>query len=164
MGVGRVRERRADWGRVLACAACALWLGAAAPRTAPVPLAPQPGGTLDSSARILARDDLAKAQAAGEVPLVLVGSAKLSAADRPALFVQLQSPYLCGSAGCSTSVFLWRGGAWSRVLDGVAGKLEVSSARTHGFSDIVAESTRYRWDGKAYRDAQPAPAINLKPR
>lgn len=164
MGVGRVQERRAVWGRVLACAACALWLGAAAPRTAPVTLAPQPGGALDSSARILARDDLVKARAAGEEPLVLVGSAKLGAADRPALFVQLQSPYLCGSAGCSTSVFLWRDGSWSRILDGVAGKLEVSSARTRGLSDIVAGPTRYRWDGKTYRDARPAPAVNLTPR
>lgn len=141
-----------------------LLLAAAAPAPAPITLAPQPGTVLDQAARALARDDLAQARRAGEEPLVLVGSAKLSPTDRPALFVQLQSPRECGSSGCGTTVYLWRAGTWSRVLDGVGGKLAVAPTRTRGMADLVGEKTRYLWDGKTYRDARPAPAVDLKPR
>ena len=133
---------------------------------APVPLAAQPRTWMDTAARRLLARDLAEARQAGEVPLVLVGSARLGAApgERAALFVQLQSPRECGSAGCSTQVFVWRAGQWSRVLDGVSGKLGVAGSRTKGMADLVSDNGRYVWTGTAYRDTRPAPAVDLRPR
>ena len=81
----------------LACAA--VLLAAAAPTKpqtgTPVALQAQPGTPLDQAARQLVADDLAAATARGDRPLVLIGSARLGG-DRPALFVQLQSPKECG--------------------------------------------------------------------
>ncbi len=155
-----------------------LLLGAApAPRTRPahapvpatdtaVPLSNQPRTWMDTAARRLTAQDLVEARRAGEVPLLLVGSARLSAApaDRAALFVQLQSPRECGSAGCNTQVFLWRNGTWSRVLDGVSGRLRIASTRTGGMADLLTDTDHYVWTGTAYRDTSPAPQIDLRPR
>ena len=95
------------------------------------------------------------------------GSGRLSDAGpqrpSPALFVQLQSARECGSAGCSTSVWLQRGRAWERVLDGVAGKLSVSEHRTRGMADLLTGNARYVWTGREYEDARPAPKIDLRP-
>ena len=49
------------------------------------------------------------------------------AGKEAALFVQLQSASLCGSAGCSTSVYLHRGGDWLKVLDSVSGPIRAYS-------------------------------------
>ena len=126
-------------------------------------LAARPGTPLDAEARRLEAHDIAAGRAAGEAPLVLIGSAPLGAAtDRPALFVQLQSARECGSAGCSTTVYLWQGGEWRRVLDGVGGKLTVAAARTRGMANLVSESTHYVWSGHEYRDAMPGPALDLR--
>ncbi len=142
-----------------------LLLAAAAPAATPVPLAPQPGSVLDRAARSLLASDLEDARRNHDKPLVLVGTAKLGAAsDRPALFVQLQSARMCGSAGCSTSVFLWRGGAYKRVLDGVGGKLSVASTKHRGMFDLVSDEARFVWNGTEYQDTRPAPAIDLRPR
>ncbi len=139
---------------------------AAAPAPAvPVMLAPQPGTALDRTARGLIAQDLAESARAGERPLVLIGTARLGgAADHPALFVQLQSPRECGSAGCSTSVFAWMGGHYQKVLDGVDGRMAVAGTRHAGMADLQAGSETYAWNGKAYADTVPAPAINLRPR
>ena len=139
---------------------------AAAPAPAvPVVLAPQPGTALDRAARGLVAQDLAEGVRAGERPLVLVGTARLgAAADRPALFVQLQSPRECGSAGCSTSVFAWTGGRYQKVLDGVAGRMAVAGTRHAGMADLQAGSDTYAWNGKVYADTLPAPAVDLRPR
>ena len=95
---------------------------------------------------------------------MLVGSARLSAAasDRPALFVQLQSARECGSAGCETVVFLWRNGGYTRVLDGVGGRVSVAGTRTGGMADLVTEHERYVWGGTEYRSTRPAPNIDLR--
>ncbi len=147
-------------------AAAAVLLGAAPsrpPSGTPVPMQAQPGTPLDQVARALVADDLAKARARGDTPLLLLGSARLGG-DRPALFVQLQSPRDCGSAGCTTSVYAWAGGAWKRVLDGTTGRLAVATTRTRGMADLLANDERYVWTGTEYRDSKPAPAVDLRPR
>ena len=132
---------------------------------AQVQLAPHPGTPLDAAARALLAQDLAEARRAGEVPLVLIGTAALgSASDRLALFIQLQSPRECGSAGCSTSVYLWQNGAYKRVLDGVGGVVSAGPTRTRGMADLTTDKDRYVWNGQQYKDARPAPAIDLRRR
>lgn len=141
-----------------------------APATEPrgsavVVLAPRPGTALDATARQLVAHDIAAGKQANEAPLVLTGSAPLgTASDRPALFVQLQSARECGSAGCSTTVYLWQRAGWQRVLDGVGGRLTVGTTRTHGMADLMTEKGRYVWTGHAYEDPNPVPAIDLRPR
>ena len=135
----------------------------------PVTLRPQPGTTLDTAARQLVAKDIGDARTGDRSTIVLVGSAPLGSksGDRPALFVQVQSPRQCGSAGCSTLVYLWRNGAYERVLDGVDGRMAVSAHHTLGMADLVADDSRYVWDGTSYRDATPGPAApnpDLRPR
>lgn len=135
----------------------------------PVTLRPQPGTALDAAARQLVAKDIGDARTGDSSALVLVGSAALSSkpGERQALFVQVQSARQCGSAGCSTLVYLWRNGAYERVLDGVDGRMAVSPHRTLGMADLVADENRYVWDGTSYRDATPGPAApnpDLRPR
>jgi hypothetical protein len=75
---------------------------------APVDLALQPGSEADKIARQLMAREIERARADGTDPLVLVGMARLNDADE-LLFVQLQSPGECGSAGCSTVSFRYTG-------------------------------------------------------
>lgn len=140
-------------------------LGGAGPTLGPVLLRTQPGTPLDATARTLVADDLAEARRAKDRPLLLVGQAQLGpATDRPALFVQLQSARECGSAGCSTAVFAWSGGAYTRVLDGLSGPVMTGPGRHRGMADLTTEHERYVWDGQNYVDTRPAPALNLRPR
>lgn len=60
--------------------------------------------------------ELERARAHGEDPLVLVGMGRLNDADE-LLFVQLQSPGECGSAGCSTVSFRYTGDRWIKIMD-----------------------------------------------
>ncbi|MBB2200023.1 hypothetical protein [Gluconacetobacter tumulisoli] len=125
----------------------------------PVVLTQQPGTALDQTARTLNASDLAAASRRGDAPVVLVGSAPLSTrAGETALFVQLQSADLCGSAGCATSVYLQKGhDDWTKVLDSVSGPVSLSP-RTHGgMHDLIINGTdRWIWNGHAYRDTMPA--------
>ncbi len=145
-------------------------LAAAAPPARPaagVPVAmlSQPGTPLDATARNLLSQDIAEAARSGDRPLLLVGTARLGAAsDRPALFVQLQSPRECGSAGCSTLVYAWVGGRYRRVLDGVTGRFSVAAARHRGMADLIADKEVYVWNGTAYASRDPAPNVDLRPR
>lgn len=147
-----------------------LLLLAAAPAPAPGPVAPvpmavQPGTPLDAIARQLVAQDLREAARRGEEPLVLSGTAKLGAPnDRPAVFVQIQSPRECGSAGCNTQVYVWKRDQYVRVLDGVSGEMAVAATRHKGMADLRAGSERYVWDGVKYGNVQPAPNVSLRPR
>ena len=124
----------------------------------------RPGTPLDAVARNLVQD-LASSTRPGERPLLLTGTAKLGAAsDRPALFVQLQSPRECGSAGCSTVVYAWSGGRYQRVLDGATGRMAVAATRHRGMADLIADKEVYVWNGSAYVSRDPAPNIDLRPR
>ncbi len=125
----------------------------------------RPGSALDRTARGLVAQDLADGARSGEKTLVLTGSAPLgSASDRPALFVQLQSPRQCGSAGCSTSVYAWIKGHWVKVLDDASGRITIAPTRHAGMADLVANAEHYVWNGTAYANTHPAPAIDLRPR
>ncbi|GBQ30408.1 hypothetical protein ACLRDC_06750 [Gluconacetobacter sacchari] len=125
----------------------------------PVTLAQQPGGALDQAARALNAHDLAAAARRGDTPVVLVGSAPLSAhAGDTALFVQLQSADLCGSAGCATSVYLRRDRRdWVKVLDSISGPIALSRHSHGGMRDLIVDRTdRWVWNGTTYRDTMPA--------
>jgi hypothetical protein len=137
--------------------------GAAQARTAGkvVALTTQPGSRLEHDASALVADDLASARKAHEVPVMLVGSAHLGAGPA-ALFVQVQSASLCGSAGCSTSVFMKHGHGWTRVLDSVSGPVKIAPAVHRGMHDLLVHGTdRWVWNGAAYSDTLPAPKIDL---
>ena len=129
---------------------------------APVLLSRQPGGSQDRAARQLNAHDLRAAARHGEHPLVLVGSARLSGkGGDPALFVQLQSASLCGSAGCSTSVYLRHAHHWRKVLDSVSGPIRVMPQLHHGMHDLlVGRNDRWIWDGLVYQDSLAAPPLN----
>lgn len=130
----------------------------------PVVLTDQRGTALDSAARLLNADDLQAAARHKEKPLVLVGSAPLSANDQNmALFVQVQSASLCGSAGCSTDVYVKRNGEWAKVLDSVSGPVELLSTTHGGIKDILVDgSDRWIWKNNTYVDtlaAQDVPGL-----
>ncbi len=154
--------------RLVLAGAALLLLAAAPSRTAtrppgtPIVLQQQRGSPVDTAARQLVAADLTAARARGDRPLVLSATANLGG-DRPALFVQLQSPGECGSAGCTTAVYAWEHGAWRQVLDGTTGKLSVSPKRTRGRFDIIADDDHFVWTGTAYRSTHPAPALDLRP-
>ena len=155
--------------RCLACLAFPLLAGAApparAPAATPVAMASRPGTALDAAARALAAQDLQEAAQAGERPLLLVGTARLSAsAERLALFVQLQSPRECGSAGCNTAVYVWGAGRYQRVLDGAPGRITVAATQHRGMADLLVGEEQYVWTGTAYADSRPAPNVDLRPR
>ncbi len=138
-----------------------LMLAAAAP--APVPLATPPAGTpLDTLARRLVAQDMTEASRAGQTPLLLVGTAAIGG-ERPAVLVQLQSSRECGSAGCSTAVFVWTAGAYQRALDGISGQVSVGSTRHRGYADLQTDTERYVWNGRVYRSVRPAPDVSLRP-
>ena len=130
--------------------------------TGPVVLQSAPGTALDAAARTLAAHDIADSTAHGQQALVLIGSAPLSTRRSvpAALFVQLQSAPLCGSAGCATSVYLDRHGDWRKVLDSVSGPITVlRTEHGHMHDLLVGKNDRWVWSGRAYRDTLVAPAL-----
>jgi hypothetical protein len=138
---------------------------AAAPAASPVILTQQPGTALDTAARQLNAEDLDGAAKRHETPIVLIGSAPLSVTRGDnALFVQVQSASLCGSAGCSTSVYLGHAGHWTKVLDSVSGPIKVLASSAGGMHDLlVGDKDRWTWFGGAYHDTLPAAPIgNLR--
>ena len=131
----------------------------------PVILTQQPGSALDTAARELNAEDIAGARKRNETPIVLIGSAPLSTDHGDtALFVQTQSASLCGSAGCSTSVYLRHDGHWIKVLDSVSGPIKVLATSSGGMHDlVVGDKDRWTWFGSAYHDTLPAAPIgNLR--
>ncbi|CAI9120756.1 hypothetical protein [Brytella acorum] len=131
----------------------------------PVVMTPHPGTDLDTQARALLSDDIADAKAHHDAPAVLTASAPLSnAKDDMALFVQLQSGWLCGSAGCTTSVYLRHKNQWHEVLDSVSGNIAVLPTRHQGMRDLlISGDDRWIWQGNGYQDTAPtAPLGNLK--
>ncbi|CAM2915965.1 hypothetical protein AA15237_2909 [Komagataeibacter xylinus NBRC 15237] len=129
----------------------------------PVILAQHPGTELDRQARLLVSPDLHDAAMQNERPVLLTGSGRLSDdPPRTALFVQLQSASLCGSAGCSTSVYLPDGRKWIQVLDSVSGPISITPEMHAGMHDLLVDGTdRWIWNGTTYTDTQattePAP-------
>ena len=142
----------------------AVWLIAATPiPTGPVALTSQPGSELEATARRVATADVADG---GAGALLLLGSQPLgSGGTGPALFVQVQSQRACGSAGCSTSVYLPTRRGWHKVMDAVSGLIVVATTEHHGMHDLLVNKTdRWIWNGEAYTDTLPAPQVDLRPR
>ena len=106
---------------------------------APVELESLPGSLADGIARQLMASDIASAKKRGENPLVLVGMGWLNDREEM-LFVQLQSPSECGSAGCSTASFKNVNGRWVKTIDTVGGPLRVSTNPATGVSEVVVTS------------------------
>ncbi|QHI95234.1 hypothetical protein GT348_02140 [Aristophania vespae] len=123
----------------------------------PVLLTAQPGTKLDKIARSLNKDILEDAAAHNDVPVILIGSAPLSQhKNDKGLFVQIQSARLCGSAGCTTSVYLHRGPQWVPVLDAVNGDIAVLSTRHKGMYDLIIDKNdKWIWNGQTYQDTLP---------
>ncbi|QDH17276.1 hypothetical protein [Swingsia samuiensis] len=128
---------------------------------APVILSAHPGTKLDADARKLSADDLADAAKHHDHPAVLVGSAPLSSKKSDeALFVQLQSAGMCGSAGCTTSVYLWHNNNWVTALDGINGDISVLPTKHKGMKDLlVGRNDRWIWNGHEYQDTLNAPPV-----
>ncbi|GBQ15437.1 hypothetical protein AA21291_2163 [Swaminathania salitolerans LMG 21291] len=126
----------------------------------PVLLSEQPGTELDREARRLNAADLADDAKHRDQPVVLVASAPLSSAPGDmALFVQIQSARLCGSAGCSTSVYLRHKGGWKLVLDSVSGAIAVLPTKHRGMHDLLIDKNdRWSWNGSTYQEGVPTPA------
>jgi hypothetical protein len=129
-----------------------LTLICAAPELGVVTLTTQPGSALKQS-----RSD-------GDPPLMLVGSARLETSPGPAaLFVQVQSASFCGSAGCSTSIYLKRGKTWKKVMDSISGPISVAATTHHGMHDLMLHGgDRWVWTGSTYADTLPTPNIDLR--
>lgn len=151
--------------RTLSLILAMLLLAAAAPKVplGPVTLTAHPSRELEATARRIATSDLADG---GAGALVLIGSQWLGTAGTgPALFVQVQSQRACGSAGCSTSIYLPTHGTWTKVMDAVGGTVVVQAEQHGGMHDLlVGKADRWVWNGHVYADTQPAPQVDLRPR
>ena len=136
---------------------------AAASTDATIALTTQPGSALEATATQLVGGDLKQSRSAGDPPVMLVGSAHLSTKPGPAaLFVQVQSASFCGSAGCSTSVYVRKGVGWTKVLDSISGPIKLSRRSHQGMHDLLVHGKdRWVWTGKAYADTLPAPDVDL---
>ena len=109
--------------------------------------------------------ELAKSDEFGETPKVLVATARLGKTrDSDVLFVQIQSPRDCGSAGCDTVSFRFTNGRWVGILDTVSGTIRVAATQHRGMRDlIVQDADRRIWDGEKYADTVPTPPRDLAP-
>jgi hypothetical protein len=145
-------------------AACAWVLAAAAPAGDTVTLTTQPGSALEATALKLVGGDLSQSRREGDPPVMLVGSAALATHPAPdALFVQVQSASFCGSAGCSTSVYVKHGERWKKVMDSISGPIKVSPRSHHGMHDLLVHGTdRWVWSGSTYADTLPTPDVDLR--
>ena len=142
-----------------------LLLGAAAPADTTVALTTQPGSALETTAMQLVASDLKQSRSQGDPPVMLVGSAHLSTnAKAPAaLFVQVQSASFCGSAGCSTSVYVKHGEGWTKVMDSISGPIKLSRRSHHGMHDLLVHGhDRWVWNGATYADTLPTPEVDLR--
>lgn len=127
--------------------------------TIPVELKSQPGTELDKAARSLNTDLLEDAARHNEQPIVLTGTAKLAPKQKDTiLFVQLQSYRLCGSAGCTTSIYRKNGDNWDTLLDSVNGSIRIARQRHNGMADIIVDGNdRWVFDGQKYQDTLNSP-------
>jgi hypothetical protein len=117
---------------------------------APVELTAHPGSEADKLTKQLMAPEIARAHAEGTDPLILVGMGRLNDADE-LLFVQLQSPDECGSAGCNTVSFRYEGDRWIRIMDTVSGStVRIAQSRHRSMPDLIVNGDRLVWDGTKY--------------
>ncbi|QDH13769.1 hypothetical protein E3E12_05730 [Formicincola oecophyllae] len=164
-----------SWGAALAAAtllagAAALTVPgqatAAVAGSIPVQLSSQPGSALDADARTLNADDIADANAHHDHVTVQLAELNLGQhSPRKALFVQLQSMWLCGSAGCTTSVWLNTPEGWAPALDAVDGSIALLPTYHNGMQDLlVNDDQRLAWNGKAYKSQGAVAPNRQRPR
>jgi hypothetical protein len=141
-----------------------LALAGAAPELGVVTLTTQPGSAVEATAKKLSESDLKQSRSDGDPPVMLVGSARLATRPGPAaLFVQVQSASFCGSAGCSTAIYLKRGNGWKKVMDSISGPISVAATSHHGMHDLLLHGKdRWVWTGSTYADTLPTPIIDLR--
>lgn len=127
------------------------------PGSSPVILKSLPGSPLEQAARSLNKDIIEDSAHHHDNPLFLIGSAALSPRKgNEGLFVQIQSPRLCGSSGCTTSVYLHKGTQWITVMDAVNGDIAVLSTRHKGMYDLLVDKNdKWIWNGHTYQDTFP---------
>jgi hypothetical protein len=118
---------------------------------APMELEAVPGSLADQLARQLMAREIERAKASGPEPVVLVAMARLDDKDEM-LFVQLQSPGECGSAGCSTVSFKNVNGRWIRTLDTTGGSLRISTNHHRGMPDLFVDRNHMVWGGTSYEE------------
>ena len=119
---------------------------------APVVLVARPNSEADRLARRLMAREIERSRTNGEDPLVLVGMARLNDADE-VLFVQLQSPGECGSAGCSTVSFRYVDSRWVRIMGTVSGTVRIATSRHRGMAELILQDGNHMvWDGMKYGD------------
>jgi hypothetical protein len=109
--------------------------------------------------------ELAKSSQSGDAPAVLITTARLGKShDSDVLFVQIQSPRDCGSAGCDTVSFRYVNSRWIRILDTVSGTVRIAATQHRGMRDLIVQDTDRRiWDGEKYADTLPTPPAGLAP-
>jgi hypothetical protein len=131
----------------------------------PVLLKPQPGTAADRIARQLMTRELVKSSQSGDAPAVLTTTVRLGKShDSDVLFVQIQSPRDCGSAGCDTVSFRYVNSRWIRILDTVSGTIRIATTQHRGMRDlIVQDADRRIWDGEKYANTVPIPPGDLAP-
>ncbi|MUG04287.1 hypothetical protein GM556_01825 [Bombella sp. ESL0378] len=130
-----------------------------APSTTPVELTAHPGTELDKQARALNADLLDDAARHHDQPIILTGTARLSPRQKETiLFVQLQSYRLCGSAGCTTSIYRKAGNDWETLLDSVNGTIRITRRYHNGMADLLINGNdRWVFDGQHYQDTLNSP-------
>jgi hypothetical protein len=130
-----------------------------------VVLRSQPGSQADHIARQLMAPQLRRSNQSGERPSVLVATAKLgNSPGSDVLFIQIQSPRECGSAGCDTVSFRHTNGKWVKILDTVSGTIRVASTHHRGMPDLIVRDTDRRvWDGQKYAATVPPSPSKLQP-
>jgi hypothetical protein len=131
----------------------------------PVLLKPQPGTEADRIARQLMARELVKSGQSGDAPAVLTTTVRLGKShDSDVLFVQIQSPRDCGSAGCDTVSFRYVNSRWVRILDTVSGTIRIAATQHRGMRDLIVQDTDRRiWDGEKYANTVPIPPGDLAP-
>lgn len=124
----------------------------------PVIMTHQPGSALEAEVKKLSGEYLAAAARHHETPLILIGSTPLSKDNKTiGLFVQVQAASLCGSAGCSTDVYMKHAGQWVKILDSVSSPISLLHTTHDGMRDILIDgSDRWIWRNGTYHDTLAA--------
>ncbi|CAK7192873.1 hypothetical protein COMNV_01082 [Commensalibacter sp. Nvir] len=121
----------------------------------------QPNHPLYQVALELSKHDLDFAEQHNDIPLILIGTANLTANNniRQVLFIQLQSSSLCGSGGCTTTAYYKNNNKWIKILDSVTGNIEIQKKAHKTMHDLLVGNSIWIWNGKSYQELQKEPKL-----
>ncbi len=54
----------------------------------------------------------------------------------------------CGSAGCPAAIFMYREGAWIKLIEGWG--MHILRSKTKGFADLGSGGGKFLWNGRNY--------------